>query len=284
MLQLNAVTKHYPHFDLNISLNVPTGQIIGLVGRNGAGKSTTFELILGLTQPDHGQITIFGKPVAQLPPAQRSLIGTTFPDSFFAETFTINDLTRILKATYTTFSASTFQTACTHYQLPLAKPLRTFSTGMLAKLKLLVALHHNAKLLILDEPTAGLDVVVRQQLLGLLQDYLDSDPQRSILISSHIASDLEQLCDQLIFIEQGQVVLQEETDVLLNAYGVLQVAAADFANLDQAHLLVTQPTDFGYLCLTNERQYYHETYPQLVIEPGSLDQILLLLTKEGVTA
>ncbi|MFD0896834.1 ATP-binding cassette domain-containing protein [Loigolactobacillus binensis] len=281
MLTINGLQKHYPDFDLDVSFNVPDGQIVGLIGRNGAGKSTTFQTILGLIQPDSGELKLFGHPLNTLTATDKAKIGATFPDSFFAETLTINALSKILAATYTTaFDATAFLHTAAQQQLPLNKPLRDFSTGMKAKVKLLVALSHQAQFLVLDEPTSGLDVVVRQEIIGLLQDYLAADESRSILISSHISSDLEQLADVIIMIDAGKIVLQEDTDVLLNDYGIIKVTADAFATLDKKQLIATRKTAYGYAGLTNQRQYYQENYPQLAIEKGSLDELLLLLTKE----
>ena len=137
-----------------------------------------------------------------------------------------------------------------------------------------MALSHRARLLVLDEPTAGLDVVARDEMLDLLRRYLEEDAQRSILISSHISSDLESLCDDFYLIDRGRIILHEDTDVLLSDYAFLKVSADEFANLDQQYILQTQETDYGYCCLTRQKQYYHENYPQIVIEPGSIDKIM----------
>ena len=162
--------------------------------------------------------------------------------------------------------------------VPLKKKIKEFSTGMKRKLQILAALSHNARLLVLDEPTAGLDVVARDELLGLLREYAE-DGERSIVISSHISSDLEGICDDVYMIENGKIVLHEDTDVLLNEYGLLKVTKDQFSRLDQTYLLRTKEESFGYSCLTNQRQFYQDNYPSVVIERGSIDEVITLMSK-----
>lgn len=284
MLSVKALQKQYGAFHLNVSFTVPAGQIVGLVGRNGAGKSTTFHSILGLTQPDSGQITFLDHPVATMSAETRSQIGVFFPDSFFPEVFSLTALTHIMSGSYPDFDATAFIAACTTAKLPLTAPISTFSTGMLALAKLLSAMSHHAQLLLLDEPTAGLDVVIRDQLLGRIQDYLAADEQRSVLISSHISSDLEQLCDVIIMIDNGQIILQEETDKLLADYAIIKMTTKDYPTIDHTYFLATHPTDYGYAGLTDQRAYYQENYPTLAIEKGNIDDILRFMTVKEVQA
>lgn len=200
MIRLKNAEKHYRQFDLNCSLEVKPGQITGLIGENGAGKSTTFKLILDLIHADGGKIKVFGKPA------------------------------------------------------------------------------HEANLLVLDEPTAGLDVIVRDEFLEMLQDYM-SKGERSILISSHISSDLENLCDDFYMIHDGQIIMHEDTDVLLSEYGILKPTMEQYQNLDKQYLLKVKKETFGYRCLTNERQYYVENFPDVIIEKGNIDEMILLMVR-----
>lgn len=281
MLSVQNLQQHYPNFNLNVSFEVPNGEVVGLIGRNGAGKSTTFRAILNLIQPASGQLTLFDTPVDQLTPAQKQQIGTTFVDSFFAENFTINQLAKILKASYQNFDAQTFLQACEAQHLPLAKPTKAFSTGMKAKLKLLVAMSHQAQFLLLDEPTSGLDVVMRQSLLAMLQDYLDADAKRSVLLSSHISTDLETLCDRVIVLDQGQIRLQATIDDIQTHYATLKLTEAQYAQVKADHLLAAKPAPFGYLAVSDQRQYYQENYPQLAMAATTLDDLLVVLTQEA---
>ena len=155
--------------------------------------------------------------------------------------------------------------------------MREFSTGMKAKVRVLTAVSHGARLLILDEPTAGLDVVARKEVIDILRDFLQKDPEASILISSHISSDLEGLCDDIYFIDDGKVILHEDTDRILGNYGVLRVSSEDFAKLDKQYLLCTTKESFGFVCLTKEKIYYRENYPDIVVENCKLDDVILLM-------
>ena len=159
------------------------------------------------------------------------------------------------------------------------KQIKEFSTGMKAKLKVLVAISHNAKLLILDEPTAGLDVIARDELLEMLREFLEKDEERSILISSHISSDLESLCDDLYMIHDGKIILHEDTDVLLSDYALLKVDAEQYSKLDKQFILRSKKETYGYSCLTNQKQYYMENYPKIAIEKGTIDEVITMMIR-----
>lgn len=278
MIELKDVHKKYKDFCLNVSMEVRPGCVTGLIGKNGAGKSTTFKAILGLIQPDSGEARVMGKPADELTAADKKKIGVTLAESGFSSYFSVKDIVAVLKRMYENFDKTAFLEQCRKFDLPLDKRLSEFSTGMKAKLKVLIAISHGASLLILDEPTAGLDVMARNELLDMLRDYMAEDESRSILISSHISSDLEGLCDDLYLIEQGKMVLHEETDVLLSDYGVLKVNEAQFEKLDRRYLLCWKKEAFGYQCLTKERQYYLENYPEIVVEKSNIDDVLVLMT------
>ena len=280
MLSVKNLQQHYPNFDLNVSFDVQNGEVVGLTGRNGAGKSTTFRAILNLLAPDAGELTLFDTPVGQLTPAQKQLIGTTFADSFFAESFTIQQIAQILNVSYQDFDPETFLQACQTQQLPLDKAYKQFSTGMKAKLKLLVAMSHHAQFLLLDEPTSGLDAVVRQSVLAMLQDYLDQDASRSVLLSSHISTDSKTLCDRIIVLDQGQIRLQATIDAIQTNYATLKLTAEQYDQVKADHLLAAKPSPFGFLALTVQRQYFLENYPQFAITPATLDDLLVVLTQE----
>ena len=150
---------------------------------------------------------------------------------------------------------------------------------MKAKLKLLIALSHSTDLLLLDEPTAGLDVVARDELLDMLREYMEEDENRSILISSHISTDLEGICDDIYMIDGGKILLHEETDKLLDQYGLLKVKADQYEALDKAYILAHKKEEYGYSCLTNERQYYQENYPDITIEKGKIDDVIIMMKR-----
>ena len=169
-----------------------------------------------------------------------------------------------------------FLDECSRSELPFDKKIKDFSTGMKAKLKVLIAMSHEASLLILDEPTVGLDVVARDEILDLLRRYME-EGNRSILISSHISSDLESLCDDLYMIDHGKILLHEETDVLLSSYAMLKLSKEQYEKIDRQYLLRSKEEAYGYSCLTNEKQYYAENYPDIVIEKGGIDDLIVMM-------
>ena len=276
MLKLNNVVKQYDKFRLECTMEVPVGQVTGLIGRNGAGKSTAFKSILGLIRTDGGTIEVFGKNVKDLKTKDKEQIGVVLADSGFSGYLTIKDLIPMLNAMYTDFSKEKFVKDCERMELPLNKKIKDFSTGMRRKLQILAALSHNAKLLVLDEPTAGLDVIARDELLNLLREYVE-DGERSVIISSHISSDLEGLCDDVYMIENGKIILHEETDVLLSEYGLIKATNEQFDKMDQSYLLKVKKEKFGVSCLTNQKQFYQDNYPELVIERGSIDEVITMM-------
>lgn len=279
MVKLNDVTKHYKDFTLQCSLEVQPGRITGLIGENGAGKSTTFKAILGLIKTDGGSISVFGKDAANLTNAGRADIGVVLSNSGYSEWLCVKDIIPIQAALYKNFDRQQFTDMCTKFALPLDKQIKDFSTGMKAKLKCLCAITHGARLLILDEPTAGLDVVAREDVLDMLRAYMEENPERAILISSHISSDLESLCDDFCMIHEGRIVLHEETDTLLGSYGILKMDEAQYEKLDRQYILKTRKEKYSIECLTNQRQFYQENYPDITIEKSSIDELIMMVIK-----
>lgn len=279
MLKLKHVRKDYKNFSLDCSLEVKPGCVTGLIGQNGAGKSTTFKTILGLIKVDGGTVEILGKDSKNFGAKDRQQLGVVLSDSGFSGYLTAGDLVPILDSLYDKFDKNFFLTQAEKFRLPLDKKLKEFSTGMKAKLKVLAAISHDAKLLILDEPTAGLDVVARDELLDMLREYMEQDENRSILISSHISSDLETLCDDLYMIHEGKIVLHEDTDLLLSDYALLKMDAKQYESLDKQYLLRVRKEHFGYSCLTNQKQFYLENYPKVAVEKGSIDELITMIIR-----
>ena len=277
MLNIDHVVKNYKDFRLDVTMEVKPGCITGLVGRNGAGKSTTFKSILDLVCPESGSVQVLGTDSRRLSAKERENLGVVLSDSGFSEYLTVRDINSILKSMYQKHKGESFLAQCERLGLPTDKKVKEFSTGMKAKLKVLVALSHDAKLLILDEPTVGLDVAMREELLDLLRAYMEADEERAILISSHIATDLEGLCDDIYMINDGSIVLHEETDVLLSSYAVLKMDAAQYERLDKKYILQTKKEAFGYSCLTNQKHFYAENYPQIVVEQSGIDDLILFM-------
>ena len=261
MLKVENLKKQYGSFTLDCSLEVMPGCITGLVGRNGAGKSTTFKAILGLISTDSGSISIFGKDIKDFTETDKQKIGVVLSNSGFSGYLSIKDILPILAGLYPLFDQAAFLEYCNRFQLPLDKKIQKFSTGMKAKLKLIAAITHDASLLLLDEPTAGLDVIARDELLTLLRDFMEEKEDRAVLISSHISTDLESLCDDLYLIGNGKILLHEDTDRLLSQYAILKVDSRQFQKLDPRYLLKWKQEAYGYRCLTDQKQFYLENYP-----------------------
>jgi len=279
MLKIEHLKKHYDNFSLDCLLELMSGCVTGLIGQNGAGKSTTFKAILGLISTDGGNITILGKDRKDFTAKDKEELGVVLSDSGFSGYLKIKDIIPILQNMYSKFDKSLFIEQVQKFQLPMNKQIKEFSTGMKAKLKVLVAISHNAKLLILDEPTAGLDVIARDELLEMLREFLEKDEERSILISSHISSDLESLCDDLYMIHDGKIILHEDTDVLLSDYALLKVDAEQYSKLDKQFILRSKKETYGYSCLTNQKQYYMENYPKIAIEKGTIDEVITMMIR-----
>ena len=278
MVKVDNLVKNYGDFHLNVSLEIPDGTVTGIVGKNGAGKSTTIKAILGLIKPDGGHVTINGKEASALTGADKNSIGVALSDSGFSSYLQVEDVIRILRKMYPSFDEPFFRDACKSQGLALNKTIKDFSTGMRAKLRVLTAISHKAQLLIMDEPTAGLDVEARNDILDLLRQYLLDNEKRSILLTSHISSDLESLCDDIYLIHDGKIVLHEDTDTILSNYGILKVGREAYEKLDKSYILSTKSEHFGYVCFTNEKQFYAENYPDIVIENGNIDELILMMT------
>ena len=279
MLEIKDLVKNYGDFRLECSLQVKPGQITGLIGENGSGKSTTFKSILGLIRPDSGTIRIFGKERSGLNQTDRQRIAAVLSDSGFSGYLTIRDIIPILAHMYQRFDREYFQHQVKRFDLPENKMVKEFSTGMKAKLKLLAALGSRAKLFIMDEPTSGLDVVARDELLDLIREYMAENEDSSVLISSHISGDLESLCDDVYMIHEGKIVLHEDMDILLSDYGILKVDENQYAALDKQYIIRTKHEAFGYACMTDHKQYYMENYPGVVLEKGSLDSVITMMIR-----
>lgn len=277
MISLTDCQKNYKDFSLNISLEIPAGRVTGLIGRNGAGKSTTIKAILGLIKPDAGVVCVLGKNPREFSATDKEALGVVLSYSGLNEEFRVTSIIEILKKMYPQFDETAFLRLCELQEIPLKKPIRSFSTGMKAKLKMIIAITHKAKLLVLDEPTAGLDVIARNEILDLLRYYLTEDDERSVLISSHISTDLEGFCDDVYLIDNGKLVLHEDTDSILNQYGVLKVSSEEYNTIEKEYLLASRKEAFGYVCLTKEKQYFLDNYPKIVVENGSLDSVIILM-------
>ena len=218
-IEIKNLSKHYAGFSIeNLNLTLPRGCIMGLVGENGAGKSTTIRMILELTKPDTGEITVFGQKLSQ---KLKQKIGVVLDEPGYPTCMTAAQIGRMLAGIYQNWEQETYADYLTKLRIPENKPFRDFSKGMKMKLSLAAALSHRAELLILDEATSGLDPVMRDEILDIFNDFTRNE-QHSVLISSHIVSDLEKICDYIAFLHKGRLMLCREKDELLNEYAFVQ--------------------------------------------------------------
>lgn len=278
MVIVDNLVKNYGEFRLDLSMEIKDGAVTGIVGKNGAGKTTLIKALLGLIRPDAGRITINGKDVSALTGKDKASIGAALSESGFSAYLRVKDVISILGRMYPTFDEDYFRRNCRAQGLSEEKRISGFSTGMKAKLRVLSAMSHRASLLVMDEPTAGLDVQARNDILDLLRQYLLENENCSVLITSHISTDLESLCDDIYLIHDGKILLHEDTDVLLDSYAILKVSGEAFEKLDRSHILRSRKDPFGYVCFTDQKQFYAENYPGIVIENGSIDDLILMMT------
>jgi len=276
MLKMTSVKKNYKDFTLDCTLEIKSGYVTGLVGRNGAGKTTAFKSVLGLISVDGGEIEIFGKKLSDFKSKDKEKIGVLLSDSGFSGELKVKDIIPVLSAVYSQFDKEDFLKKCKQMKLPLNKKIKEFSTGMKARLKLIIAITHNADLLILDEPTAGMDVMAREDIIDMLREYMEQG-ERAILISSHISGDLEGLCDDIYMIDNGKIILHQDTDVILSSYGILKLRDEEYRKLDKSHILKIKKENFGVSCLTDEKQFYLDNYPGIVVERGGIDSVITMM-------
>lgn len=279
MVKIENLRKSYGRFSLDCSMEILPGRVTGLIGANGAGKSTTFKAVLGLISPEAGNISIFGKNIRDFDAADKQKIGVVLSDSGFSGYLSVKDLIPVMENIYDSFDKDFFVSQAEKFALPLNKKIKEFSTGMKAKLKVLSAISHDAKLLVLDEPTAGLDVVARDELLELLRNFMERDDERSILISSHISSDLESICDDIYMIDDGKIIMHEDTDVLLDEYALLKLSKEQYERIDKKYILSRKKESYGYSCLTNQKRYYMENYPRIAVEKGNIDNVITMMIR-----
>ena len=241
-IEIKNLTKRYKDFSLdNVSLTLPCGCIMGLVGENGAGKSTTIKLMLDMLRKESGEIRLLGEDHAV---CSKEDIGVVLEENGFPESLNATEMNRIFKNVYKQWNEAQYFGFLEKFELPAKKKIKDFSKGMKMKLYIAVALSHGARLLILDEPTSGLDPVVRDEILDIFNDFT-RDENNSILISSHIVSDLEKLCDYIAFIHKGKLILCEEKDRLLSDYCLIQCDESAFRGIDKSDVLGFRQTHFG---------------------------------------
>ncbi len=275
VIELKNVTKDYGDFKLdNISFAVPEGTVCGFIGQNGAGKTTTINLILDVIRRDSGDITLFGEPVNKDTSYLREDIGVVFDEMGFHEFMTGRDINIMMKNIYKNWDEDAFFDYLKNFSLPSKKKCGAFSRGMRMKLQIAVALSHHAKLLVMDEPTSGLDPIVRNEMINIFREFVVEE-DHTILLSSHITSDLEKIADEVVFINAGKIVLAGNKDEILEKHGILKCRKDDASRVSESLIVHSEVSDYGAEMLVNDRHTAEKLYPGMVIEKALLEDIMI---------
>ena len=279
ILEVKGLTKDYGDFVLDkLTFTVPKGVIMGLIGENGAGKSTTINCILNEISKTDGTIEIFGKDYLSEEIAIKDKIGVVFDENHFPDIFTPNEIGTYMSGIYSKWERNTYTNYLSKFELPADKRVKDFSKGMKVKLAFAVALSHKAELLILDEATSGLDPIIRDDILDILIDFVQ-DENHSVLVSSHIISDLEKVADYITFIHKGKLVFSHLKDELIDNYGVISCGAMVFDSIEKSEIIAYRKEDYQYKVLVKDRHIAEKKYPKAIVVPAAIEEIMLFYVK-----
>lgn len=275
-IELKNVTRKYNKFALNdVSFTVPMGSVMGFIGENGAGKSTTIKALLGLIRPDSGSITVLGEDAQRLSPETKEKIGVVFDSLTFPKELNAKQLDKVLSGIYKQWDSDIFFAYLTRFDLPTNKKLKTFSRGMEMRLSIATALSHNPQLLVLDEPTGGLDPVMRSEILDIFLEFMQ-DESHSILMSTHITSDLEHIADYITFIHKGEIVFTEERGEMLEKHRILKCSDEQLAEIAKEDIIGMRKGRYSNEVLTASA----EKYPHITADTPSIEEIMVYYVKD----
>lgn len=276
VIEINGLSKRYQKFALdNVTLNVPMGSVMGFIGANGAGKSTTIKAILGLYKRDGGEVKVLGEDSEKMSNETREKIGVVFDTMPFPKNLTVTMLDKVFSGIYKSWDSEKFFAYITRFELPLKKKLSSFSRGMEMRLSIAAALSHNPSLLVLDEPTGGLDPVMRSEILDIFLEFMQ-DETHSILMSTHITSDLEHIADYICFINKGKIVFTEERNEMLEKYRIMKCTEEDLLQVDKADIIGMRKGRFCNEVLTMNA----DKYPGMVADAPTIEEIMVYYVKE----
>ncbi len=279
IIEIKDLSKNYDKFSLGpINLNIPKGEIIGLIGENGAGKTTLIKLLLNIIKPDKGKIKLFNRDYLEAEEINKKDIGVVLDDMFFPEILTPLDINLIMKNIYANWDLELYFKYLEEFNLPKDKTIKTFSKGMKKKLEIITSIAHHPKLLILDEPTSGLDPVVRKEVLDIFLNFMQSE-DHTIILSTHITSDLENVADRIVFIDQGKIVLNDLGPDIMDSYGILKCSIEEFKKLDKSDILKYQKNKYNYEVLIKNKNALKKKYKGMVIDKITLDDLMVLMIK-----
>ena len=278
-IEVRNLTKEYENFKLeNASFNVGKGTIMGFIGENGAGKSTTIKAILNLIKKDNGLITVLGKEINRNEKGIKNELGIVLNDGNFNEKLNVKAINKIMKNIYKRWDDDVFYKYIEKFNIDTSKKIEEFSKGMKMKLSIAIALSHKAKILILDEATSGLDPVARDEVLDILMEFIQNE-ENSILMSSHITSDLEKIADYITFIHNGKIIFSENKDKLVYDMGVVKCTEKQFKTIEVQDRMFYKKGIFNYEVLIDNRDEFSKKYPSLVINNSNLEEIMLFYIK-----
>ena len=278
-IKVKNLNKKYEGFELkNISFEIPEGSIVGLIGENGAGKTTTIKSILNIINSE-GEIQVLGKDIKQNEKEIKSKLGVVLDDSFLSEYLTPKKINSIMKNFYNTWDKKLFENYIKIFKLPENKMIKDFSSGMKMKLKIATAISHKPQILILDEPTSGLDPIVRNEILDIFRQFIAEDEKRSILISTHITTDLEHISDYIMFIKNGEITLNLPTSEILENYGIIKCDEKDFSKIAKEDYEYYRKEKYQYEVLVNNKKMIKSKYGISTIDKASIEDIMLFYIK-----
>lgn len=275
-IEVKNISRSYPQFSLkNVSFNVPYGSVVGFIGENGAGKSTTIRAILGLLKKGEGSITVLGENADDLSPATKEKIGVVFDGLSFPENLNVRQLDRVMRGIYKTWESEKFFSFMKKFELPLDKKFKSFSRGMVMRLSIAAALSHATQLLVLDEPTSGLDPVMRSEILDIFLDFMQ-DETHSILMSTHITSDLDHIADYICFIHKGEIVFTEERNEMLERHRILKCTDEQLAMIDKEDIIGVRRGRYQNEVLTTAADKYRD----IPADKPTIEEIMVYYVKE----
>lgn len=281
VIEIRNLEKKYENFDLKINkLNIPSGIIIGLIGENGAGKTTLIKLLLKIINKDSGNVKIFNKNLEEDELNIKEDIGVVLDNTFFPEILTIKDINYIMQDVYKNWDKELFFKYMKDFNIKENQTLKTMSKGMRKKVEIATALSHHPKLLILDEATSGLDPIVRNEILDLFLDFIE-DEEHTIILSTHITSDLEHVADYILFINKGRIVLEQEKDEILDNYRIIKCDLDKFDKIDKEDIVSFRKNKYNYEILVNNIKKCNKKYKDFIIDKITLEDLMLFIIKGG---
>ncbi len=261
-----------------INLDIPSGIIVGLIGENGAGKTTLIKSILNIIKIDSGKISIFEKDYIKYENEIKENIGVVLDNMFFPELLTTNDINNVMKSIYKNWDSNLYFNYLKEFKLPEKKQIKTLSKGMRKKLEIATALAHHPKLLILDEPTSGLDPIVRNEVIDIFLNFIKDD-EHTILLSTHITSDLEHIADKIIFLNDGEIVFNNSREELLEEYGVLKCDIDKFENIQKEDIIKFIKNKYSYDILIKNKEKIERKYNEFIVDKITLEELMILIIK-----